>query len=114
MQFLKTLFWVALAIILVLFGSVNWHSVTVNLWGGLAADIKLPVLILLAFLIGFLPTFILLRTKIWSLKRRLDLIARNAGTAPAVPASPNPAATRAAGEGPGDRVATDSKVWPAE
>lgn len=117
MQFLKTLFWVALAIILVLFGSVNWHSVTVNLWGGLAADIKLPVLILLAFLVGFLPTFILYRARIWSMKRRLELYGRNASAAPgspaASPAAPGPG-TRAAADAPGDRVATDSKVWPAE
>ena len=44
MQFLKTLFWVALAVILVLFASVNWTPVTIKLWGGLEADVKLPAL----------------------------------------------------------------------
>jgi len=54
MQFLKTLFWVALAVILVLFARANWSAVTLKLWGGLEADVKLPVLVLASFLIGFL------------------------------------------------------------
>jgi uncharacterized integral membrane protein len=72
MQFLKTLFWVILAVVLVLFAHTNWNVVTIRLWGGLAADVKLPVLVIGAFLLGFLPTLILYRTRIWSLKRRLE------------------------------------------
>ena len=59
MQFLKTLFWVILAVVLVLFAHANWTVVTLNLWGGLQADVKLPVLVIGAFLLGFLPTIIL-------------------------------------------------------
>ena len=33
MQFLKTLFWVALTAILVLFAVGNWKAVTLTLWG---------------------------------------------------------------------------------
>ncbi len=72
MQFLKTLFWVVLAVVLVLFGRANWDPVTVDLWGGLQAEVKLPVLVLGAFLIGFLPTLMVYRARIWSLKRRLE------------------------------------------
>ena len=72
MQFLKTLFWVILAVALVLFGHANWQMVTLNLWGGLQADIKLPVLVIGAFLLGFLPTFLVYRARIWSLRRRYD------------------------------------------
>jgi len=49
MQFLKTVFWVLVAVVAVLFASWNWHPVTVNLWANLQADIKLPVLLLIAF-----------------------------------------------------------------
>jgi lipopolysaccharide assembly protein A len=70
MQFLKTLFWVVLAVVLVLFAHANWNIVTLNLWGGLEADVKLPVLVISAFLLGFLPTFILYRARLWSLRRR--------------------------------------------
>ena len=72
MQFLKTLFWVILAVVLVLFAHANWNMVTIRLWGGLEADVKLPVLVIGAFLLGFLPPLILYRTRIWSLKRRLE------------------------------------------
>ena len=72
MQFLKTLFWVVLAVVLVLFAITNWNMVTVNLWGGLQADIKLPLLVIGAFLVGFLPTWAIYRTRVWSLKRRLE------------------------------------------
>jgi uncharacterized integral membrane protein len=72
MQFLKTLFWVVLAVVLVLFAYSNWTLVTLNLWGGLQADVKLPVLVIAAFLLGFVPTLIIYRARLWSLKRRLE------------------------------------------
>jgi lipopolysaccharide assembly protein A len=110
MQFLKTLFWVVLAVGLVLFASVNWVPVTVTLWGGLQADVKLPVLVLVAFLIGFLPMFVLHRTRMWSIRRRAETQERlNVGNLPAPPASPAPSRP-VSNEG---RIATDSKAWPA-
>ena len=111
MQFLKTLFWVVLAIILVLFARANWESVTLNLWGGLQMDVKKPVLIIGSFLLGFLPTFILYRARLWSLRRRLEPVERVVSTAPPVPtpaAAPAPAV-----ESAGPRAADDSKAWPA-
>lgn len=73
MQFLKTLFWVILAVAVVLFASANWETVvTINLWSGLQADVKAPVLAIVGFLLGFLPTFLIYKTKVWSLQRRLD------------------------------------------
>ena len=115
MQFLKTLFWVVLAIVLVLFAKANWTQVTLNLWGGLQMDAKLPVLVLFAFLLGFLPTFLILRGRIWSLKRRLE------ATGPVTVANAPGAVTSSAAAGTvpppprseEERLATDQKVWPA-
>ena len=70
MQFLKTLFWVLLAVIVALFASRNWTDVTLNLWGDIQADIKLPLLLLIAFLLGWLPTWLMMRARIWALPRR--------------------------------------------
>ena len=109
MQFLKTLFWVALAIALVLFARANWTQVTINLWGGLQMDVKLPVLVLISFLIGFLPTFLLYRSRLWGLKRRLG--TSQPMTVANVPGGAAPAAAPERNEE--DRIATDSKVWPA-
>jgi len=73
MQFLKTLFWVIVAVAVVLFASSNWDKiVSVNLWADLQADVKLPVFGIGAFLLGFLPTFLILRARIWSLTRRIE------------------------------------------
>ena len=121
MQFLKTLFWVVLAVVMVLFARDNWHVVEVNLWAGLVADIKLPILVLIAYLIGLLPTLIIYRARIWSLKRRLDTQNPASNAGPTASANPIPTPVRrtsAPGETPlterdtPDREATDSKAWP--
>ena len=93
MQFLKTLFWVLIAVLVALFASRNWSEVTVNLWGDIQADIKLPVLMLIIFLLGFLPTWLILRARIWSLDRRVDAMERNrVASLPSEPAQAEPAA----------------------
>jgi putative membrane protein len=71
MRFLKMLFWVAVAVFLAIFASRNWHNVTVNLWGDLQADIKLPILLALMVLLGFLPTWLVMRGRLWQLRRRV-------------------------------------------
>jgi uncharacterized membrane protein YciS (DUF1049 family) len=76
MQFLKTLFWVMIAVIAVIFSYRNWTPITINLWGGLDADIKLPILVAIAFLIGFLPSFVLHKATRWQLRRKLDAAQR--------------------------------------
>jgi uncharacterized integral membrane protein len=76
MQFLKTLFWVLVAVIVVLFATRNWASVTLSLWGDIQADIKIPILLLIFFLIGFLPTWLMMRAKLWAVRRRLDVLER--------------------------------------
>lgn len=71
MQFLRTLFWVMIAAFVAIIASENWRDVTLDLWGNLQADIKLPVLLIFTFLLGFLPTWLIMRGKIWRLKRKL-------------------------------------------
>ena len=91
MQFLKTLFWVVLGIVVVLFSVENWSPVTIELWGGLAADVKKPILVLLAFLLGFLPTLLVYRARLWSLRRRLETSERNAVMAQMAASAAEPA-----------------------
>jgi len=109
MQFLKTLFWVVLTVILVLFAKANWIAVPLRLWGGLEADVKLPILVLFAFLLGFLPTFLIYRARLWSLRRRVEPVERAAATL----APPTPTPVAVSNSPAADRVATDSKAWPA-
>ena len=92
MQFLKTLFWVLLAVFVALFASRNWSDVTLNLWGDIQVDIKIPVLLALMFLLGFVPVFLVYRTRLWALKRRLEVEGRPP-TLPPQPANPDDAAS---------------------
>ena len=84
MQFLKTLLWVMIAVLVAIIASNNWRDVTIDLWSNLQADIKLPVLLAAMFLAGFLPTWLVMRGKLWRLKRRIAL------EVPPVPAPPAP------------------------
>ena len=87
MHFLKTLFWVLIAVVVALFANRNWFDLTVSLWGDIQADIKLPVLLLIVFMLGWLPTWLIMRARTWSLNRRLEALERNRVT---VPMEPNP------------------------
>jgi uncharacterized integral membrane protein len=87
MHFLKTLFWVLVAVVVVLFASRNWADVTLNLWDDIQADIKIPALLLIVFLLGFLPTWLLLRARLWSCRRRLEAIERTRASTLATPVS---------------------------
>ena len=99
MGILRTIIWVFLTAVLVIFAMANWLAVTVTIWPGQVLDTKLPVLILASFLIGSVPMWIALRTTRWSLKRRLDASERQAADlralanrpvdpVPVVPAAP--------------------------
>lgn len=76
MQFLKTLFWVVIAVSLAMLASGNWQDVTLNLWSDIQVDIKLPVLIAVIFLLGWLPTYLIYRARVWRLRNRLDSLER--------------------------------------
>ena len=87
MNFLRTLFWVVVAVSLAIFANRNWNDVTLNLWGDIQADVKLPFLLFLTFVIGFLPPYLLMRSRVWNLKRKLALAERPAAIMP--PDSPS-------------------------
>ena len=76
MQFLKAIFWVAVGGMLVLLSAGNWHDVTLNLWGDTQVDIKLPVLIAFMFVLGWLPTWLIYRARLWRQKQRLEMFER--------------------------------------
>jgi uncharacterized integral membrane protein len=95
MQFLRTLFWVAIAVIVAIAATQNWRDVTLDLWGNIQVDIKVPVLLFLVFLVGFLPPFLILRARLWQMRRRLESLER----AHAVPAPVAPAPVYQADDG---------------
>lgn len=97
MQFLRTAFWVVIAVGLAFFCMANYVPVTVRLWGDMVMETKLPVLLIGAFLLGALPFWIMARATRWRLKRRLHstekaLVVATAAAAPPPPPSPQPPA----------------------
>ena len=103
MQFLKTLFWALLVGVIVAFALNNMTMVPLKLWGTLYADVNLPLLLLVTFLAGFLPTFVALHLTRWRLRQRIAATDRTladlhrADTAPVIAAeavpTTNPGAT---------------------
>lgn len=69
MRFLYILFWVIIAVLLAYLAIENWRDVTINLWGDLQADVKIPVLLTIVFVMGWLPTHIAYRARLWRLRR---------------------------------------------
>ena len=91
MAFLRALFWIAVTLAVVLFSIHNWTLVTIQLSAGLEADGKLPVLLALAFLVGFLPLYLFHRVACWRGQRRIASLERAlAATPPMVEGAPLP------------------------
>lgn len=76
MQFLRTAFWVVIAVALAFFCMANYVPVTVRLWGDLVMETKLPVLLIGAFLLGALPFWVMARATRWRMKRKLESTER--------------------------------------
>ena len=76
MRFLTTLWWMVVAVVCAIFSYRNWTDVTIDLWGPLQADIKLPVLMALMFALGFVPIWLVRRGRQWTVKRKLPAAER--------------------------------------
>lgn len=94
MQFLKTALWVIFAVAIALFSKANWDiqpsytgRVPIKLWEDWILLVRLPVLIIAAFLLGLLPMWIFSRVARWRIRRRL-LNAEQALAATTPPPSP--------------------------
>jgi uncharacterized integral membrane protein len=88
MQFLKILFWCLLAFVAAIFTFGNWTSVQIHLWGGLLAEVNLPLLLLLTFLLGLLPTLLFHHAVRWRLRSRLMSLERTMANLHPTPAEP--------------------------
>ena len=94
MQFLKILFWCLISFTAAIFTYGNWVWVTINLWGGLVAEVNLPFMMLLTFLAGVVPTWLYYRTIRWRLSQRLTTAERViADLKPVVPMGMDPGPT---------------------
>ncbi|MEH6756390.1 MAG: hypothetical protein V7676_02625 [Parasphingorhabdus sp.] len=107
MQFIKTLFWVILAVILVVFSVNNWSPTSVLIWENIRIDTKLPVLVIGAFLLGFVPLWLIHRASKWRFSRRIKTLEAAVNPAPTTTtgntvSSTSPAPSRKSDEAPLD------------
>ena len=71
MQIVRTAVWVVIIITLLLFAFNNWTPVQVKIWEDLVLDTRLSALVIVAFLLGMLPTWLISRLGRWRLTRRI-------------------------------------------
>lgn len=72
MQILRTLVWILILALVLVFSWANWDErVIVNIWNNLVWDTRLPALVIVSFLLGHLPMWLYSRGQRWSLKRRI-------------------------------------------
>ena len=89
MRFLKLLLFILLALALAWFAALNWVPVTVRLWAPYELVIRLPVLIVAAVLVGWLPSALAHSLNRWRWSRKLtrterELEARRTAAEPVV------------------------------
>jgi len=94
MKIVRTIVWVLLLVALLIFAVNNWNPVEVKIWEGLVLETKIPALVVVAFLLGLVPMWLLHRAARWNADRRiasLESAARAAAmSTPAPPAAPAP------------------------
>jgi hypothetical protein len=92
MQIVRTIIWVALLVVFVAFTMLNWDkALTVRIWPDIVWDTRLPAVVVVSFLLGLIPMWLIHRGSKWRLQRRvanLEAAARNAAIAPAPAAVP--------------------------
>jgi hypothetical protein len=78
MHIVRTVIWVVLLAALLLFSIANWGPVvTVRIWEGLVVDTKIPAIVLVSFLIGFVPMWLYHRADRWRMQRRTHSLEAN-------------------------------------
>jgi len=103
MQIVRTVLWVLIFVGIALFSAINWKPVEVNLWGDFVVETKVPVLVIVSFLLGLVPMWLYHRGAKWSLNRRINSLENavrstalsNRHSAPPSAASAAPAAPAA-------------------
>jgi uncharacterized integral membrane protein len=93
MQAVRTIVWVLLLVVLVAFSVLNWNEVEVTIWPNLILETKVPALVVIAFLLGLLPTWLVHRGVKWQMQRRiasLEAAARANAVTPPPPVADTP------------------------
>ena len=74
MQFIRTALAVIAGIVLLIFSVNNWKPVEVRIWDTLVLDTKLPAVVVVSFLLGLVPMWLISKAGRWRLKRRIQTL----------------------------------------
>jgi lipopolysaccharide assembly protein A len=90
MQAVRTIVWVLVLVALLAFSFLNWRPVEVTIWPNLILETKVPALVVIAFLMGLIPTWLVHRGVKWQMQRRISSLesAARANAMPPPPAAP--------------------------
>jgi len=89
MQIVRTVLWVLLFVILLIFSYNNWTTVPVKIWEELILETKVAALVVISFLLGLLPMWLYHRSANWRQNRRIRSLQQAAAALmPAEPAEP--------------------------
>lgn len=87
MQIVRTIVWVLLLVALLIFSVANWEpAVTVRIWENLVIETKIPAIVIVSFLIGFVPMWLIQRGTKWHYRRRITSLENAVRTATETPA----------------------------
>ena len=116
MQIVRTIVWVVILAALLIFTAFNWNSVEVQIWTNMVLETKIPALVIVAFLLGLVPMWLIHRGTKWRLQRRiagLESVARaNAKAAAATPVVAEPVAPVRPDDGVETTTVTNSTSEP--
>lgn len=74
MQIVRTIVWVLLLFALLAFSFFNWKPVEVQIWSNLVLETRLPALVVVAFLLGLVPMWLVHRASKWQMRRRMTAL----------------------------------------
>lgn len=86
MQIVRTIVWVLLLVALLIFSVANWQpTVEVRIWENLLVETKIPAIVIVSFLIGFVPMWLVQRGTKWHYRRRVASLENAVRTATEAP-----------------------------
>lgn len=91
MQIVRTVIWVLLLVALLVFSYANWQPISVRIWDNLLVDTMLPAIVVISFMIGFIPMWLYHRAAKWQMSRRIASLENAARTAAVTPVTAMPA-----------------------
>jgi len=113
MKIVRTIVWVLLLVGLLIFSVNNWNPVEVKIWEGLVLETKIPALVVIAFMIGLIPMWLLHRAARWNADRRIASLESAARAAVMAPAPAPVPAERPAELAPAEEPKPDDHAKPA-